>query len=181
MEDSLCVNFAYHANNPSVGLALHKDRNQYKMFVGDTGLFITLAFWDKDVTENVIYQKLLSDKLSADLGYVYENVVAQELRAHGFELYYFNSKKQGELDFVIEYQGKVLPIEVKSGKDYQRHNALTGVMANVDYQIPEAIVFSHANVRHVGTITYLPIYMVAFLERNYDVNLTYKPDMTGLY
>ena len=83
MKDSMVVNIAYHANDPSVGFPLNSDIDQFKMFVGDTGLFVTLAFWDKDITENVIYQKLLSDKLSANLGYVYENIVAQILIASG--------------------------------------------------------------------------------------------------
>lgn len=77
IKDSMVVNFAYHANDPNVGLALHSDGNFYKMFTADTGLFVTLAFWDKDHTENIIYEKLLSDKLSSDMGYVYENLVAQ--------------------------------------------------------------------------------------------------------
>lgn len=89
MQDSMVVNIAYHANDPNVGMALHKDTNRYKMFMADTGLFITSAFWDKKFTENIIYENLLSDKLSADLGYVYENIVAQILKANGHELYYY--------------------------------------------------------------------------------------------
>ena len=85
MQDSMVVNLAYHANDPSAGMALHRDTDRYKMFVGDTGLFVTLAFWDKQFTDNIIYEKLLSDKLSADLGYVYENVIAQMLKAAGHE------------------------------------------------------------------------------------------------
>ena len=128
MEDSLCVNFAYHANNPSVGLSLHKDKDRYKMFVSDTGLFITLAFWDKEVTENVIYQKLLSDKLSADLGYVYENVVAQMLKAGGNELFYHtwptpSGKHNYEIDFLLSRSNKLCPIEVKSS-GYKTHASL---------------------------------------------------------
>jgi len=128
MEDSLCVNFAYHANDPSVGLSLHKDKNRYKMYVGDTGLFITLAFWDKEVTENLIYQKLLSDKLSADLGYVYENVVAQMLKASGNELFYHtwptaSGKHNYEIDFLLSRGNKLCPIEVKSS-GYKAHASL---------------------------------------------------------
>ncbi len=128
MEDSLCVNFAYHANNPSVGMSLHKDKNRYKMYVGDTGLFITLAFWDKEVTENLIYQKLLSDKLSADLGYVYENVVAQMLKASGNELFYHtwptaSGKHNYEIDFLLSRGNKLCPIEVKSS-GYKAHVSL---------------------------------------------------------
>ena len=80
---------AYHANDPSAGMALHQDPNKYKMFAGDTGLFVTLAFWDSKFTDNTIYHKLLADKLSTDLGYVYENVVAQMLKASGHEMYYY--------------------------------------------------------------------------------------------
>ena len=89
MEDSQVVGLAYHANDPNVGLGLTKDLNRYKMFLVDTGLFVTLAFLDKDFTENVIYSKLLGDKLEANMGYVYENLVAQMLRAAGNELYYY--------------------------------------------------------------------------------------------
>ena len=89
VRESMVVNMAYHANDPSVGMALHQDPNKYKMFAGDTGLFVTLAFWDSKFTDNTIYHKLLADKLSTDLGYVYENVVAQMLKASGHELYYY--------------------------------------------------------------------------------------------
>ena len=88
MADSMTVNFAYHANDPNVGFPLHADYDYFKMFLADTGLFVTLAFMDRDYTENVIYRKLLSDKLSADLGYVYENVIAQMLKSAGNELFY---------------------------------------------------------------------------------------------
>lgn len=87
MEDSKTVLFASHANEPNVGMSLHKDTNKFKLFCADTGLFITLAFWDKEFTDNVIYDKLLGDKLSANLGYVYENLVAQMLTASGNELF----------------------------------------------------------------------------------------------
>ncbi|MDE5612523.1 MAG: AAA family ATPase, partial [Odoribacter sp.] len=94
MSDSMTVNFAYHANDPSVGFSLHADHDYFKMFLADTGLFVTLAFMDRDYTENVIYRKLLSDKLSADLGYVYENAVAQMLKSAGNELFYYTFKEE---------------------------------------------------------------------------------------
>lgn len=119
LEDSLTVNFAHHSDNPSVGLPLHTDYCQYKLFMGDTGLFITLAFWDKDATENVIYQKLLSDKLATDMGYVFENVVAQMLTATGNKLFYHTwpsetSNHNYEIDFLLSRGSKLCPIEVKS-------------------------------------------------------------------
>lgn len=96
MADSMTVNFAYHADNPGVGLRLHANMDMFKLFLSDTGLFITLAFMDKDFTDNIIYQKLLLDKLPSDLGYVYENVVAQMLRAAGHNLFYYTFKETGE-------------------------------------------------------------------------------------
>ena len=105
------------------------------------------------------------------------DISAQELAAHGYALYYFNSKKQGELDFVIEHEGNVLPLEIKSGKDYTRHNALSGVMANPDYHIPAAFVFHSGNVSVKEKITYYPIYMMMFLrEPELAQDLTYTPD-----
>ena len=98
---------------------INTDYSQYKMYVGDTGLFVTLAFWDKSITENIIYQKLLSDKLSANLGYVYENIVAQMLTATGNKLFYHTwpsetSNHNYEVDFIHSHGAKIWPIEVKS-------------------------------------------------------------------
>ena len=104
--------------------------------------------------------------------------MAQELYAHGFaqnhDLFYFNSKKQGELDFVVEQHGEILPIEVKSGKDYERHRALCNVMANAEYAIPRAIVFCQNNVQVVDKVTYLPIYMLMFMQREQTKEVIYK-------
>ena len=167
MEDSLCVNFAYHANNPSVGLALHKDRNQYKMFVGDTGLFITLAFWDKEVTENVIYQKLLSDKLSADLGYVYENVVAQMLKANGNELFYHawptpSGKHNYEVDFLLSRSNKLCPIELKSS-GYKAHVSLNEFCKKYSSEVLwRYLVYTKDFCKDEETLM-VPVYMVPFL------------------
>jgi predicted AAA+ superfamily ATPase len=115
-----------------------------------------------------------------NFGSVYENVAATEFRAHGFDLYYFNSKKQGELDFVIEQNGNVLPIEIKSGKDYKRHNALKNVMETPNYAIRQAVVFCNDNVRTKDNILYCPIYMFMFLNNEKIVLGTYKLDLSGL-
>lgn len=97
-------------------------------------------------------------------GAIFENAVAQEPHTHGYDGYYFNSKKLGELDFVIEYEGKSLPIEVKSGKDYTKHSALNNVLQIENYDIPQAFVFANTNVSVRGNITYFPIYMIMFLN-----------------
>ena len=127
LEDSKIVNFVYHAGDPNVGMNLTKDETRFKMFAGDTGLFVTMAFWDKDYTENIIYEKLLSDKLSANLGYVYENLIAQMLKAAGNELFYYtwpkDEKHKYEIDFILSRGNKICPIEVKSS-GYNRHVSL---------------------------------------------------------
>ena len=148
VRESMVVNMAYHANDPSVGMALHQDPNKYKMFAGDTGLFVTLAFWDSKFTDNTIYHKLLADKLSTDLGYVYENVVAQMLKASGHELYYYtfptgSGKHNYEVDFLIADGDKVSPVEVKSS-GYKAHTSqavfLQGVPAGViQVKVPRSV------------------------------------------
>lgn len=163
----------YNVEEPVVPLKLSRSRNLFKLFQNDVGL-LACQYADG------IQLQLLTNAKSINYGSIYENAVAQELHAHGFDLYYFNSKKQGELDFVVEKCGKTLPIEVKSGKDYQRHNALSNVMANEDYQIQQAYVFSNGNVSQEGRVLYLPIYMAAFLERQVPIDVVYKVDLTGL-
>ncbi|MBO5135376.1 MAG: ATP-binding protein, partial [Bacteroidaceae bacterium] len=128
MEDSMTTNIAFHTDDPNIGLALTKNQEYFKMYTSDTGLFVTLAFKDSDVTENVIYEKLLSDKLSTNLGYVYENLIAQMLRATGKNLFYHTipyaeGKKYYEVDFIITDKHKISPIEVKSS-GYKSHKSL---------------------------------------------------------
>lgn len=164
---------AYNVEEPVIPLKLSRSRNLFKLFQNDVGLLASQY-------ADGIQLRLLTDAKSINFGSVYENAVAQELSAHGFDLYYFNSKKQGELDFVIEKNGAVLPIEVKSGKDYHRHNALTNVMSDQNYQMPEAIVFSNENYRQSDKVMYLPIYMAMFIEKHPPVDITYKVDLSGL-
>ena len=112
---------------------------------------------------------LLSDNKTLNCGGIYENAVNQELFAHGFKLYYYNSKKNGELDVIIEHEGHVLPIEVKSGKDYSVHSALDNCVNNEEYEIEKAIVFSNYNVSKNGKTFYLPIYMITFLKDDFEL------------
>lgn len=163
----------YNVEEPIVPLKLSRSRNLFKLFQSDIGLLAC------QYAEG-IQLRIINDEKSINFGSAFENVVAQELRAHGFELYYFNSKKQGELDFVIEKNGCVLPIEVKSGKDYQRHNALTNVMGNTDYAIPQAYVFCNDNVSIKNNVYYLPIYMVAFLQKEAMADVVYTIDLNGM-
>lgn len=167
----------YNLDEPRIPLLLSKQRNLFKLYLNDVGLLAAMYGGN-------IQTRLLSKDSNINYGSVFENLVAQELSAHGFamehSLYYFNSKKQGELDFVLEYDGHVLPIEVKSGKDYARHNALSNVMANKEYDIPTAYVFCQENVEVRGRVTYFPIYMIAFLEQMTVGENVYRFDLTGL-
>ncbi len=113
-----------------------------------------------------------------NFGSIYENAAAQELKAHGFDLYYFNSKKQGKLDFIVEQNGNVLPIEIKSGKDYTKHAALSNVMVNEDYHIKQAYVLHNGNVSTKEKIAYLSIYMLMFVQKVNEPNeMIYKIDL----
>lgn len=151
----------YCAQEPVVPLLLSKATNLFKLFSSDVGLLASMY-------ADGIQMKILSKEKNINFGSIYENAIAQELRAHGFELYYFQSKKQGELDFLVEYEGNVLPIEVKSGKDYARHQALNNVLGNEVYDIKEAIVFCNDNIRVRDKVFYCPIYLAGCLKKEVD-------------
>lgn len=163
----------YNTEEPVYPLLLSRSRNLFKLFLADVGLLASQY-------SNGFQLKILNNEVNINFGAVYENAVAQELKAHGFNLYYFNSKKQGELDFVIEYNDSVLPIEVKSGKDYERHNALKNVMENKDYKIKKAFVLCNENIKCDNKILYLPVYMVMFMYKNQIKDLNYKIDLGSL-
>lgn len=166
MVDSMVVNLTYHANDPNVGLGLTKDYTKYKMFMSDTGLFITLAFWDKDYTENTIYDKLLSDRLSANLGYIYENLVAQMLTASGNSLYYYTfpdgNNHNYEVDFMLSRGNKIVPIEVKSS-GYKTHKSLDNFCAKYPSRIGNRILLYTKDYQQDGSTTCLPIYYTQLL------------------
>ena len=167
MADSMAVNVAYHCNDPNVGLALTKDAGRYKMYLGDTGLFITQIFMDKEFTDATIYEKLLTDKLCTNLGYVYENVVAQMLKACGKELYYHAIKKDDgksyyEIDFVLTSQNKLVPLEIKSS-GYKSHSSIDRFCQKYhDRTLQKVIIYTKDLKMEYGTL-YLPVYMTMFL------------------
>lgn len=167
MLSSYTVNIAYHANNPDVGMSLEKDIDCYKLFISDTGLFITLVYRDKDFTENVIYNKLLSDKLDTNLGYIYENAVAQMLTVKGNNLFYYTfgsetSNHLYEIDFLLSSGNKICPMEVKSG-NYRSHTSLDFFCDKYSKRIKEKYVVHTKDYKWENGISYLPVYMVPFL------------------
>lgn len=163
----------YCADEPKVPLKLSKATNLFKLFLSDVGLLAAMYADDIQI-------RILNRETEINFGAVYENAIAQELYAHGFEPYYFNSRKQGELDFMVEYRGEVLPIEVKSGKSYQRHQALNHVLENEKYAINGALVFSNANVSVKDNVTYYPVYMAGMLRKEEIEEIYYKIDLSVL-
>lgn len=150
----------YNCTEPVIPLKASKKRNLMKIFHEDVGILTYLYF------DNVTKAKLLDGELKANFGSIYENAVATLLHAHGFsELYYYNSKKFGEVDFLIEKQGEILPLEIKSGKDYKIHNALSTILTLPDYSISHGYVFSESNIYQDGKIIYLPIYMIDLIKK----------------
>ena len=166
MADSMTISLSYHVNDPNVGLPLTQNIYRYKMFVADTGLFVTLAFWDKDYTENSIYSKLLSDKLDANLGYVYENLVAQMLTAAGNELFYYTFPDENnhnyEIDFLLSRGNKICPIEVKSS-GYKTHKSLDEFCKKYSVRIGDRFLVYTKDLRKDGVILFVPVYMTGLL------------------
>ena len=164
----------YNVEEPRVPLKLNELRNLFKLFQNDVGL-LAAQYADG------IQLQILQGNVNINNGAIYENAVAQELHAHGWKLYFFSNKKQGEVDFVLEQDNQVIPIEVKSGKDFQRHVALNNMLSDTNYQIRQAIVLCNDNMSRSDKRIYAPIYMTMFLRKYEEERpLIYKVDMTGL-
>lgn len=147
----------YNAEEPVLPLRLSGKSTLFKLFLSDVGLLCSMY-------ADSIQLRLLSGETDINDGAVYENFVGQELHSHGFErLYYFNSRKQGKVDYLIRCGGSVIPVEVKSGRDYKKHHALDRILANPKYGLESAFVFSNANVSVEGKVTYYPVYMLMFI------------------
>ena len=166
LEDSKTTLFSYHSNDPNVGMSLTKDISKFKIFCADTGLFVTLAFWDKYHTENIIYQKLLNDKLSTNLGYVYENIIAQVLAASGNKLFYYTWPKDEthnyEIDFLLSRGAKLHPIEVKSS-GYKTHKSLDVFCEKYSHIVERRYLIYTKDLQRDMETLLLPVYMTQFL------------------
>lgn len=157
----------FNVTEPKIPLLINKKRSLLKLFLSDVGLLTTIY-------GKATKLKILNNDKDINKGSIYENIIAQEIYAHDLDPYYYQNKKYGEIDFVIEYDGRILPIEVKSGKDYKRHSALNNLLYKVDYGIKEAIVFTKDNVKVDDKIVYLPIYMIMFIKDK-DINFDISP------
>ena len=163
----------YNVEEPQYPLKLSEQRNLFKLFQNDVGLLACQY-------SAGLQLKLLQGEVNLNYGGTFENAAAQELTAHGFSLAYYNNKKLGELDFVVTYEDKVLPLEIKSGKDYSRHSALDNVLKVQNYHIERAVVFCNDNVSTDGAVTYLPIYMLMFLKTGRQEDIIYRLDLDGI-
>ena len=150
---------AYSVSEPKIPLKLAEKPNFFKLFMNDVGLLASMYM-------NGIQLKILNGETDINFGAIYENFIAQELKAHGFDPNYYNTAKFGELDFVVESDGEVLPIEVKSGKHYERHRALTNIMKVEEYALRKAMVFDDDAFKSKGGVRYLPVYMAMFLLKD---------------
>ena len=167
MESSKTVLVSYKSDDPNAGLTRTKDLENFKLFVCDTGLFTTMLFMDKDFTENIIYEKLLSDKLSVNLGYLYENVVAQILKANGNSLFYYTflnekSRHNFEIDFLLARNNKVCPIEIKSS-GYKTHASLDAFSEKDSSRILNKYLVYTKDLGKDKDVFSVPVYMTMFL------------------
>ena len=173
LKDAGVVIPVYNVSEPKLPLMISENRNLFKLFMSDVGLLTNMY-------SDYVKMAILNHESSINNGALFENVVAQELNTKGFNVYYYNSKKMGELDFVVELDGEILPLEIKSGKDYKRHSALNNVLSIENYNIKKALVFSQGNVEVKDKRIYLPIYMIMFLKNKKLNNSVYKIDLNGL-
>lgn len=166
LEDSKTALFCHRATDPNVGLSLTKDLYRFKVYTADTGLFITLAFWDKSFTENSVYERLLDNKLSANLGYVYENMVAQMLAAGGNDLFYStfpkDEKHNYEVDFLLSRADRICPVEVKSS-GYKTHTSMDMFCGRYRSRIGRSYLVYTKDLRVDGDMMCVPVYMTPFL------------------
>ena len=163
----------YCADEPKTPLILSKSRNLFKLFHCDVGLLASMYM------DNNLQIKILNKDKDINFGSIYENAIAEELVSKGFDLYYYKNNKVGEIDFLIENKGVVIPLEIKSGKNYKRHNALDNLLLD-SVDIPKAYIFSNNNIEVDGNKVYLPIYMIMFFEKDQIKDMKYKVDLSCL-
>lgn len=163
----------YCADEPKTPLMLSKSRNLFKLFHCDVGLLASMYM------DNNLQIKILNKDKDINFGCIYENAIAEELVSKGFDLYYYKNNKFGEIDFLIENKGVVIPFEIKSGKNYKKHNALDHLLSN-NFDIPKGYILSNNNIEINSNKIYLPIYMIMFFEKDKVKDKKYKVDLSNL-
>ena len=156
LTDAGCALPVYCVSEPRYPLPAQILPNKFKLFASDVGILTYQSGMD-------VVRNIANNRTDINFGAIYENAVAQEFRAHGHELCYFKKRNIGEVDFLIQRDNKVLPIEVKSGKNYTRHVALNKLLNMENYSIEKAIVLHDGNVSKHDRRIYLPVYACTFL------------------
>lgn len=168
LKESMIVNLCYAVNDPSIALALTKDKSSFKCYSADTGLLITQSFRNKNYLDNEVYKAILFDKFSVNEGMIVENYVAQCLKCKGYDLFYYsnvdknNFENNIEIDFIIIQDNKINPIEVKSG-NYKKHTSLDRFKTKFGKSVGTRYVIHTKDLKIENDIIYLPLYMAQFL------------------
>lgn len=163
----------YCADEPKCPLILSKSRNLFKLFHCDVGLLSSMYM------DNNLQIKILNQEKDINFGSIYENAIAEELVSKGFDLYYYKNNRLGEIDFLIEHKGNVIPLEIKSGKNYKKHNALDNILSN-DPSIQTGYILSNNNIEQDGKKIYLPIYMIMFFAKEETHDMLYQINLSEL-
>ena len=165
---------SYNVTEPQPPLQLNEKRNLFKLFMGDTGLLCASCM------ENIQFE-LLQGNMEVNMGSILENAFAQNLKSNGFELHYYDSKKIGELDFVLQKGLHTELVEIKSGNNYKKHLAMDHAMKVEQWEFEQSIVFSKSNVEKEADVLYLPWYMILFfMQEKEPEKLIYEIDLSGL-
>ena len=167
--DSKIVLPCFNTTDPNVSLADTKDFDSYKLYVSDTGLFVTMMFMDRSVTENDVYAKLLSDNLPANLGYLYENLMAQMIASTGRELYYHTWEKKDsthyyEVDFLVSDKSKINAFEIKSS-GLGKHESINEFYRKYSKNVNKSYLISQKDVGKDGSLLLKPFYLVPFIVK----------------
>lgn len=153
----------YNLAEPKQPVAINKQHNLFKFYMADTGLLCAMCSGD------VQYQ-IVNGNYGINEGSIMENMFAQQLKSNGFNLYYFDKQKVGEVDFIVEQHAELVPVEIKSGKDYKSHRALNNLLAVAEYKLKESLVFCIGNIETEGKVVYLPLYMIMFFKKENMLN-----------
>ena len=170
--DSGTVLPCFNVKEPMMPLEINAERNLQKLFMSDTGMLSGLTIRGSRLG-------FLKGEMNANLGYIFENAIAQELKAAGHDLFYFDRKSIGEVDFLIQEGLSIVPVEVKSGRNWRCHRALDKLIAIDNYRIRKAFVLSESNIEEDGKVLNMPWYMTMFMKAAGDED-TELPELSEL-
>lgn len=172
--DSKIVLVCYNVKDPNRALMQPKDLNDFKLYLSDVGLFTTMLFNEENNVNDDIYNKLLSDKVNLNFGYLYDNCVAQIIKASGKNLYFHTWPKKDsthyyEIDFLLPYKGKIIPVEVKSGQT-KHHHSIDAFNLKYSSHIDKSVILSNYDVKNEKTLLFKPFYLLPYILEEKKTN-----------